>query len=56
MILKAYNQRKNMSEEDKQVEQWYIQYCEANGLYDHLTDKEIEKRYRKNYLGEQVWN
>lgn len=54
VILKAYQQRKNMTEEEKQVEQWYAQWCIANGLYDHMTDKQIDKLYRKNYLGEQV--
>ena len=50
MILKTYKAKKNMTEEDKQIEQWYAEYCEANGLYDHLTDKQIEQRYKKNYL------
>ena len=47
MILKTYKHKDNMSEEDKQVEQWFRQYCEANGLYDHMTDKQLNKRYKQ---------
>ena len=54
MILKAYQQRKNMTDEEKQVEQWHAQWCIANGRYDHMTDKQLDKKYRREYLGEQV--
>ena len=43
-----------MTDEEKQIEQWYAQYCIVNGLYDHMTDKELEKKYRRDYLGEKV--
>lgn len=54
MILKAYQQKKNMTKEEKQIEQWYLEYCLTNGLYDHMTDKQLDKKYRREYLGEQV--
>ena len=50
MILKAHKREENKSKEEKQVEKWYEEYCIANGIYDHMTDKQLNNEYNKRYL------
>lgn len=49
MILDSYNKKRKLSDEEKQVEKWYIQYCLTNGVYDHMTDEELDERYQELY-------
>lgn len=50
MILKKYKREKEMTNEEKSIRKQYEQYCESIGSYDHLTDKQIEEKYKKSYL------
>ena len=50
MILRKYKTEKNMTDEEKSIKKQYERYCETVGTYEHLTDKELEKRYKKHYL------
>lgn len=47
MILKA------KSTEDKRIDDDYAKSCRAMGSFDYLTDKELNDKYRKEYLGEE---
>lgn len=50
MILKKYKKEKTMTKEEKSIQKQYEQHCVTVGSYDHMTDKELEKKYRKDYL------
>lgn len=46
-LLKQYKKRNEMSNEEKALEKDYIIWCEMIG---DVSDKELNKRYKKNYL------
>ena len=50
MILKKYKTEKNMTDEEKSIRKQYEEYCETVGTYENLTDEQLEKRYKRNYL------
>ena len=47
MILDKYKKRENMTKEEKALEKDYQIYCEMTG---DLSDKELNRRYNKDYL------
>lgn len=53
MILKAYQNQKKISEEDKQLNELIAKSYHTMGSYDYLTDKQLNEKYRKEYLGEK---
>lgn len=49
MILETYKNRKPKSKEEKHLDEIFASYCLANGLFDHMTDEEINKKFKKMY-------
>ena len=47
MILDIYRNEIKKTDKEKQIEMHFEQHCLANGLYDHITDKELNAYFKE---------